>query len=325
MHTALRGGLSLFFKGVASNNSITIINSHFQNNSAVWGAGMEAIFEDFSNNNSVQILSSHFIDNSCSYKAFTYEGTGGGGARVYFAGLTVRKVKANKVMMSDTVFHNNTAYFGGGLSFYTTLELGELTATNSIVFINCSWTNNTARLGSAIDMAVWHETTEGVGVKPNLTNCSFEGNTVHYTDLLGAPAGIGTIYTDSVDIIFHGTLNVSNNYGTGIASLDAGLKFMLKSLVNFTANIGRNGGAIAMFGYGYIKVYSNTLFMFLHNKAQILGGALYWESIGGHELISSRNCFIRYSDIQISSSELSHRVNSDISVQLDSFDTNCGV
>ena len=290
------GGLSLFFKGVASNNNVTIVDSHFQNNSAVWGAGMEAIFEDFSTNNSVQILSSHFIDNSCSYKAFTYEGTGGGGARVYFAGLTARKVKSNKVMMSDSVFHNNTAYFGGGISFYTTLELGEQTASNSIVFINCSWTNNTARLGSAIDMAVWHETTEGVGVKPNLTNCSFEGNTVHYTDLLGAPAGIGTIYTDSVDIIFHGTLNVSNNYGTGIASLDAGLKFMPKSLVNFTANIGRNGGAIAMFGYAYIKVYSNTLFMFLHNKAQILGGALYWESIGGHELISSRNCFIRYSD-----------------------------
>ena len=86
-------------------------------------------------------------------------------------------------------------------------------------------------------------------------------------------------------------INIYKNYGTGIASLDAGLKFMPESLVNFTANIGRNGGAIAMFGYAYIEVHNSTLFMFLHNKAQILGGAIYWESIGGHELISSRNLF----------------------------------
>ena len=192
-------------KVLLNNNNITILDSHFLNNKAVWGAGMEAIFEDSSTNNSVQILSSYFIDNSCSYKVFTYEGTGGGGARIDFAGLSARKVKRNKVIMSDTVFHNNTAYFGGGVSFYTTLELGEQIATNSIVFINCRWTNNTARLGSAIDMAQWHEITEGVGVKPELINCYFEANSVQYTQLFGAPAGIGTIYTDSVDIIFYGT------------------------------------------------------------------------------------------------------------------------
>ena len=292
------GGLSLLFKGVATNVSVVITNSHFINNVAIWGAGLELVFEDSSQNNSVEVVSSEFIGNKCDYDVFSYRGTGGGGAMIQFAGIT-KKVKHNKVAIEDTSFRDNIAYFGGGVSFFTTREVGVLNSTNSIVFVNCNLTNNTARLGSGIDMALWHEITEGVAVKPKLTNCFFEANTVIYTGLIGAPVGIGTIYTDSVDILFLGSLHIHNNVGTGIASLNAGLEFMSETIANFSGNYGTNGGAVALFSYAYIRVHSGTTLLFVNNIAQFKGGAIYWESIGDHELISSRACFIRYSNVSV--------------------------
>ena len=287
------GGLSLLFKGLANNINVTIKDSHFLSNKADWGAGMEALFEDNSSNNSVEIVSSYFINNSCAYKVFSYQGTGGGGARIHFAGLN-HGVKYNKVTMTDIVFHNNSAYFGGGVSFYTSREILVKDPTNSVTFTNCGWINNTARLGSAIDMSLWHESTDGVSVRPRLTNCSFESNTVEYTKQFGQAAGLGTIYTDSIDIIFDGKLDVVNNYGTGIANLDAGLEFLSETNASFTSNVGRNGGAIALFGYAFIKVHNATVLKFVNNRAQINGGAIYWKSIGNHDLLSSVSCFIRY-------------------------------
>ena len=291
------GGLSLLFKGLANNINVTIRDSHFLSNNADWGAGMEALFEDKSSNNSVQIFSSHFINNSCTYNVFSYQGTGGGGARIHFAGLYY-SVKYNQVTMTDTVFRNNRAYFGGGVSFYTSRESLVKTPTNSIVFTNCEWVNNTARLGSAIDMSLWHEITDGVSVKPLLINCSFESNTVKYTEQVGSPAGFGAIYTDSIDITFEDKLNVVNNYGTGIANLDAGLEFSPKTNANFASNFGRNGGAIALFGYAFIKVHNSTVLKFVNNSAQLRGGAIYWKSIGNHDLFSF-NCFIKYYNLSV--------------------------
>lgn len=293
------GGLQLFFKGMANNISITITDCHFMNNTAAWGAGIEMIFQDSAMSNTVRVHSSTFVDNKCDYDVFSYQvtSTGGGGARIHYSGVS-RAVRDNKVVMLDTVFYNNSAYIGGGISFLTYREAGVHHATNTIVFTNCSWTSNTARLGSAVDLALWHEITEGTASKPQLINCSIVGNSVDYTNLFGAPLGFGTIYSDSIDICFKGTLDVVGNFGSGIVSLDAGLEFDLENnTANFFNNSGNNGGALALLGYAYIIVYQNVTLLFINNSAQFTGGAIYWESSGEHELVSSRSCFIRYIDI----------------------------
>ena len=50
------GGLSMFFKGNATNNSVNIIeNCEFSNNTALWGGGLFVETLDWSNNNSVSV------------------------------------------------------------------------------------------------------------------------------------------------------------------------------------------------------------------------------------------------------------------------------
>ena len=290
------GGLSLLFKGVASNINVTILGSQFLNNTAGVGAGLEVLFEDSSSNNYVQVLSSHFINNHCPYEINSYQSTEGGGAYLHFGRLS-QAVKHNRVVFNGTLFHNNSAYFGGGMSVYMPRETGEINPTNSILFTQSSWTSNIAWLGSAILMGLWREVTNGVTIQPMLLNCIFRNNSVEYSALSGDNVGIGTIYTDSVDLMFAGMLTVSDNYGSGIVSLDAGLEFTAGTVAAITSNTGRNGGAIALFGYAFIRVHDETVLEFVKNKVQFKGGAIYWESIGNH--ISSHSCFIRYNDVLV--------------------------
>ena len=89
-------GLSLLFKGNASHNAISVTQCTFEGNKAVWGGAMLIEFQDDSVDNTVTIDSTVISDNYCYYNACTYEGTGGGGVRVQFAGFT-DTVKNNTV------------------------------------------------------------------------------------------------------------------------------------------------------------------------------------------------------------------------------------
>ena len=295
-HVALGrgGGLSVFFKGTAHDNYFTINNCSFGKNNAVWGGGLLVEFEDSSLNNTMALSSTLFKENRCDYNPLTYNGTGGGGARVAFAGFNDR-VKQNKVTMMDVHFKSNRAYFGGGVSFHTIPEDDSNVATNSIEFIDCSWTNNVARLGSALDFALYQERAVGAVAQPVLTNCVFEFNSIYYSNYSGIATGFGTIYADHVPLVFSQSFISYNNIGSGIVGLNSELMFTNNCVANFTSNTGHSGGAITLFGSGYIRVNDSTVMMFTNNTAELYGGAIFWQSEGNHELISSRNCFIRYS------------------------------
>ena len=295
-HVALGrgGGLSVFFKGEAQENSIAIVDCNFFRNEAVWGGGILADFEDSSTNNLLLIKSTVFEDNSCQYMPLTYNGTGGGGARISFAGFNGR-VEENNVMVESVQFKNNRAYFGGGVSFHTVPEDDRCVATNSIEFLNCSWTHNVARLGSALDLASYQEMYSSAVVIPVLTNGVFDSNSVRYSNYSGIAAGFGTIYADHVPLVFNESFNSQNNFGSSIVSLNAELRFTPYCVANFTNNTGYSGGAVALYGSGFVRVGDSTMMHFTGNRAELNGGAIFWQSEGNHELISSRNCFIRYS------------------------------
>ena len=72
------GGLSLYFKGNATDNSITINHCYFNNNSATWGGGIVAEFADSCVQNSVNISYVNFTNNNCSYTESSSSGAGGG-------------------------------------------------------------------------------------------------------------------------------------------------------------------------------------------------------------------------------------------------------
>ncbi len=286
------GGLGVVFKGDTETVQVSIQFCEFKNNSAVWGGGALFEFQDNASNNTVVIESTRFNDNMCEYDPCSYEGTGGGGVRVSFAGLS-GLVKNNKVKLNEILFANNEAYFGGGISVNS---IPEDVQTNQISFEEVIWRGNRARLGSAVDLAVWDLFLSGSVVQSSFKNCIFENNSVEYTEKFGTAVGTGTIYTDTVPIQFIGYVRCDGNEGSCIYSVEATVEFVENTIATFTNNVAYTGGGIALFSSAYIITNRNCSLEFRNNQASIHGGAIYWEGIGNRYLISSRNCFIQYKD-----------------------------
>ena len=294
------GGLSVFFKGDAFNNNISVRNSLFVDNQAMWGAGLFVEYQDNTTNNTFEISFSDLDSNSCHNSDSESKGTGGGGARIgyIFFNDAYGLVANNHMTFTDVCFTGNKAYYGGGLSFYTAREQASSDPTNQLSFKKCLWQENVARVGSAADISVWHPIASGAVVKPSFTVCNFYNNSAQYTSNLGSQVGVGALYVDSVPVTFSGEVWFISNTQTALASINTGLYFERGCHAYFVSNQGRNGGAVALLGYSFIQVSELTKMTFMNNSAEIKGGAIFGQSIGEHDLISSRNCFIRYEDVQ---------------------------
>ena len=302
-HTAFGrgGGLSIFFKGRAAKNDVTVINCHFLRNKALWGGGLFVEFQDDSTENTLRVLSSFFSSNKVSNSSET-EGTGGGGVRLGFLYFGDTHVSHNRMLFDNCNFTENVAYWGGGVSFYTAREQNTSNATNTLEFSNCYWSSNEARLGDAVDLSVWHPVSDGVTVQVSFKNITVECHGER-AQKPGSLVDMGTMYIDSIPTTFDGYINFVSNMHTALAAIAASIDFLDNCVANFTHNYGRNGGAVAVFGYAFIRVRGNAQLNFIDNSASLKGGAIFAKSVGEHDLLSSRNCFIRFNNISVTPSE----------------------
>ena len=233
------GGLSVFFKGNSSNNSIVVSNTTFKNNSALWGGGVFVEHHDWSYNNNFSVYNSHLEDNECLYKNSSSKGTGGGGARVGYIFFGDTHAKKNFIRFENCNFSGNSAYFGGGLSFYAAREPTESRPTNSLVFVNTTWQENVARAGSAADLSVWHSVPTGAVAVANFTDCMFRNNSGSYTNELSTAVGIGALYLDSIPVYFMGENVFELNTHSALAAVSTGIYLTGGSSVHFLRNKGR--------------------------------------------------------------------------------------
>ena len=289
------GGLSVFFKGDASNNTITVDNCNFTYNQAIWGAGMFAEFQDNTSNNNVLIKSSLFHANSLHNNDVKSEnaGTGGGGARVGYIFLDNSVAYENSITFINCTFEGNSAYYGGGLTFYTVRQ------PNIFKLQECHFMNNLGRIGAALDISLWHGSITGKRPRPFIDSCTLEGNNAMYQPQPGGLIGVGAVYIDSLPVMFSGNNSFNNNSGSALVVTGSYVTIEQSSCVYFFNNFGRNGGAISLLGNAFILTNEDSVFSFVNNSAQYKGGAIYYYSSGERDLLSSRNCFIRYYDITV--------------------------
>ena len=296
------GGLSVFFKGNSRNICITVSNSSVIGNKAIWGAGVFVEFQDLSANNTFAMYSVTVEENSCLNSTYYSEGTGGGGVRLGYIFYNTTHVHDNLICLDSCSIIKNTASWGGGVSFYSAREPKALTAisTNALKFVNCEWISNVARLGSAVDLAVWHAVTVGALVHVKFSDCCFRDNTFMNVAPLSGAVGVGTFFSDSIPVQFSGIINFEGNNQSALAVSATTVDFLDDSTVDFVGNSGRNGGAIQLLAYASITMHENTRVNFINNSALYQGGAIYVRLVGEHDLLASSNCFIRYKDLQAS-------------------------
>ena len=288
------GGISIYFKGNAQYKDISITKCWFIGNRAYWGAGIFAEFQDLSRHNNF-IVDSTIIHNNTNPQLDKNSGTGGGGVRTGFIYYEPETVNNNTISFRNCHISNNSAYWGGGISYRTCPEQQVVNASNKLSLINCTMEYNIARLGSAIDLTVWHGLPTGVFSPIIITNCQFLHNSVLYTYDDNNLLGKGALYIDTIPVQFTGSNNVfEGNDGSAMAVVSTGVQIFTNSSILFCNNTGDKGGAVALLGGSWMTINENTQILFHSNRANDKGGAIYVMSIGEHDLISSRNCFVRY-------------------------------
>ena len=285
------GGISIYFKGNAQYKTINITKCLLSDNYAYWGAGLFAEFQDFTSHNQLTVDST-LIKNNNNPQLNKDSGTGGGGIRASFLFYTPNSVHHNSIQFVNCSISYNTAYWGGGIAFNTCPEQQVATASNMISFYGCTLGHNQARLGSAVDLTIRHGLPDGVLSLVVFESCTFQNNNISYTSDNIKLIGKGALYVDSVPVRFIGKNLFKENTGSAIAAVTAGIQF--HNVAAFYDNMGDSGGAIALLGGSCMTLTENAYLQFGGNKAHDKGGAIFAMSIGEHDLISSRNCFIRY-------------------------------
>ena len=294
------GGMSVFFRGNSTGNTIDIINTKFIHNTAVWGGGLFIEFSHYASNNAISIKNnSQFSTNRCHDNENPEDPIGGGVLILY--NFYSRKIlpKRNNVSFYQSYFVFNTAYWGGAVGY----SLGKehyAHGTNLLHFFNCSWYGNKAKFGAAVDL--YRPLGPGVAQAVVFENCSFVSNSAFYHlqidqfELRGA----GIVYANSIVIHFKGFVNFTNNTGTALVLFTSYIDVADECNVMFTQNTGWRGGAVSLLASSWIKVGENTVVVFNRNDADEVGGAIYTELISEHKVVAQWNCFIQFTKSSVS-------------------------
>ena len=293
------GGLSVFFKGDAQNNNVTIINCSFVDNHAVWGAGLHIEMQDNAVGNAVKI-SDCLVHHNHAF--FTAElGTGGGGLLVqistylwphYQTGLNVSNSSISRVHIEDSDFSRNHGLQGGAISFILCRQSRDCRSKVSI--FRCLFDENRAQLGTAVYAKLFPVLIEGYLPQIVLSGCSFTNNSIKYENKILHTVGIGTVYANQVSVAFRDQVQFLNNSGSALGVVGAQINFTDTNGLFFN-NSGLLGAGIALLGTASILVGEKTTLSFIANRAEQHGGAIFKQYIVREDLSSDTDCFIHYS------------------------------
>lgn len=298
------GGLCVFFMN-AYNISLTLDGCTFVRNMAAWGGGLAVEFQGGSTGNRLQVTNTVFGNNVAETPLNSHPNsshllyrTGGGGVRIGIVFPQDRPAVGNHILFHNVCFHDNSAFWGGGVSFGAVREPNVSTPSNKLKFDTCRWIGNQGRIGAAVELSMLYQTPSGHTADGYFNNCTFDSNqnlpySVNITDKY---VGRGTMISDGITIHLNGSNTFSHNKRTAIVIENAYLKFMANSVSSFTGNVGRRGGAISLWGHAFIVLHEHTDFTFVGNHAYHRGGAIAAYSYSRHVLYTFLNCFIQYAD-----------------------------
>ena len=298
--------LSNSHKNGISNVYVSFLNCNFTKNHAFVGGGLSmkihgGKFDQEITNITFNVTDSHFNDNGCNFR--NERSYFGGGAYLVFNNLNLPNrsgIRQCRYHFKNVSFSGNCAKHGGGAYYFSDRSKQE-NIDNYVLFDECSFKNNTANIGSAVDMrpSIFLKRLTGYTVVPTFKNCEFLGNHIFINsrDSHGSSQktpGLGTVRTSLQDIHFEGHNSFENNWGTALYAVNANINFQ-KSSATFVNNTGLQGGAIALIESATMIVGPNT-YDFLNNSAYYKGGAIYILLIDNFDLTVSRSCFIQYVD-----------------------------
>ena len=284
------GGLSIVLRGMVTNDTITVSDCEFVENSAVWGGGLGLVVEGPSEGNSISVHDCNFTKNGCKLN-------GGGGIVVSYQpyGSLGLIPNGNEILFENCIVEDNTANYGGGVLVFIFSDMcNEHLDASNITFSNCTWQRNKANYSAAISTTVYP--IEVLSVSMVFIDCKFIANEVQNAK---ATTWVSTL--DSVDkargifaavkcnnIFFMNSVQFENNSGSALYLISSIATFTAQVNAMFVHNQGSIGGAIAVVG-SHLQVNERSNISFINNIASVEGGAIYAYSDD-----ISQGCFIHH-------------------------------
>ncbi len=280
------GGLSVFFKGNATNNKFTVTNCTFEHNTGMWGGGLALHLLDDVNANTVTIENCTFRRNWLHFK----KGSSGGGIDIVYCVLG--NIGGNTILINGSRLFNNSASIGGGFSVLAARQNTTKKQTATVLVQRTIFHENKAGLGAAAVLSRYMVVLSGEMMKIEFNDSSFTNNSVvskSHTYL----EGVGAVYIDKMSVNFRGNITFRRNWGSALGVVGTHVSFSSCS-VSFESNIGYQGGAIALLGSAWILLDSRTSMNFTKNKAYAKGGAIYNKYVEKEDMSVFPNCFLNY-------------------------------
>ena len=276
------GGVSIIFKGQASNNKIIMYYNLLKDNQADHGGGFFIGYYDNAYNNSIEISHTTVTNNSNTNVNHVglSEDRGGGGVKIVHASMysTVINQLVNMIEMTSCNISNNTGIIGGGLMI-------ETSSAFNLHVSNIDFVSNIAYQGSACYF------TNGIDFSQHLeaikvSNCTFRSHKPFYDDNVYSFTSSGTLYSRSVPISFNGINNFSDNSVSAIEVHGSVITINPATKMRFISNSGSYGGAITLDECSYIVLYNETkltfskIHLFLKEEPYILESVAQKQFVG---------------------------------------------
>ena len=290
------GGARFVFRENSSNNHVTIWDSVIFNNFALWGGGIHIHYSTSPTNNTFAVQDTEFVENESFYN--------GAGIDIGFAAYYDTNIHGplNFVGFEGCNIEGNVAgQYGGGFRTYSSRNT---LIPISITFSQCSFTNNTALYGPAVDILPRSVDVYNDGFFSNLSfiDCKFMSNEVTKTlndksksdTFKHYDSGKGVFSCSNFFLFFGGHTQFKDNSGSAMYLSSCRVRFESESFVEFTNNSGFDGGALVLFGGSVLFVNDNSTLTFVNNTAVSRGGAIMYFSSNEHDFVSLKSCFIQY-------------------------------
>ena len=301
MNTSSGGGLLIMLFNISVPIYVSIKSCAFIDNTAEWGGGM-CISVKHTNHSNITVTDSTIEGNSADSNLSKHLRKRGGGGGVTIGIYTFNYTAPpmhNHIIFRHCTIYNNTALYGAGTNVFTNIGLR---CNNSLTFENCSWIRNTAKtISAAVDISPNSLIgSNNLGLVPTFQDCSFIRNSVyvlkakeslHDSNFYFSP---GTFVATSIHVTFKGNTKFQDNSATALQLISTVAQFSNGSNVLFRNNTGIKGGAVALIGMSYFQFDQDSIFDFINNMAEDVGGAIYYYSINPHDYIRPETCFLKY-------------------------------
>ena len=251
---------------------ITILDCHFNNNTAGFGGGLYIECQSLCKENSIIVNHTYFHNNSASNV--------GGGVDVIFTKNKSFYPMYNNIVFYSCHFDENYGIFGGGVAVFTATSYYAKQCENIIRFAYCKFNKNKANGGTAVDINNGQRNENGSFfiVKTHFYNCFFTKNIIvgSITSSRSKITQSGAFFTYRVYAWFIGNNTFENNEGTALYVSSTTVEFQ-NSITIFQGNKGEKGGAILLVGESYLRLIGQVHFLFENNTASYGGAICYFQ------------------------------------------------